>query len=119
MTSIRSTALAVIVALAPALMGTTVSAEEAAPVLPSIELSGVNDIATLPGYFESANMRALARTVSQRIRNQARGYAQLQQTKLKTDRKTMLIIIGIAAAAAVIWVVYALKHSGPIFSGSF
>jgi hypothetical protein len=106
MTSIHATAFAVVVALAPALAGATVSAEQAAP-LPSIALRGISDIATLPAYFESANMRTPARTVSRR---QTRADAQLQRTKLKTDRKSKLIIIGVAAAAVAIYIVYTINH---------
>lgn len=110
MTSIQTRTLAVVVALATG-VGTAVSAEQASTALPSTGLRGSTAITTLPAYFESANMRVLAGTASQRIRSQARGHAQLQRTKLKSDRKTMLIVIGIVAAAAVIWVVYAVSHA--------
>jgi hypothetical protein len=86
-------------------------AELVTTALPSTVLRGIDAVTTLPAYFESANMRSLAGTVSHRISSQARAYAQLQRTKLKTDRKTMLIIIGIGAAAAVIWILYAFSHA--------
>ena len=102
--------LALVVALATTLTGTTVSAEQVTTSLPSTVLRGINAVTTLPAYFESANMRRLAGTVSQRIRSQARGYAQLQRTKLKTDRKSTLIIIGVTAAAIAIYILYAINH---------
>ena len=36
--------------------------------------------------------------------------SQLQPTKLKTDRRTTLILVGVVAAAVVIYIVYAFHH---------
>jgi hypothetical protein len=36
--------------------------------------------------------------------------SQLQATKLKKDRKTTLIVAGLIAAAAAVYVIYALRH---------
>src|SRR6476619_210482 len=110
MTSIQTRTLAAVVALATTLTGTTLTAEEVTPALPSTGLRGLDAITTLPAYFESPNMRILAGTVSQRIRRQAYATAQLQRTKLKTDRKSTLIIIGVAAAAVAIYIVYVFNH---------
>jgi len=44
------------------------------------------------------------------LRGQVGLVRQLQPTKLKTDRKTTLILVGVVAAAVVIYIVYALNH---------
>jgi hypothetical protein len=45
--------------------------------------------------------------------------AQLQQTKLQSDRKTTVIVVSVVAAATVIYLMYQLHHSGPFVSGHF
>jgi hypothetical protein len=45
------------------------------------------------------------------LQRQALMAAQLQPTKLKTDRKTTIIVVSIIAAAAVIYMLYQFEHS--------
>ena len=41
---------------------------------------------------------------------------QLQPTRLKSDRKTTIILVSIVAAAVVVYMLYQFEHSGPILS---
>ena len=69
-----------------------------------------------------ANGGALLRSgvvVVQRLEQERVAAAQLQQTKLKSDKTTTIIVVSVVATAVVIYLLYQLNHSGPFISGHF
>ena len=81
----------------------------------SVAAGGVDHVARLRDHDSTQKGSLLQQALRVQAASLARTGTQLQSTKLKTDRKTKLIIIGIVSAAVAIWVVYELQH----MDGSF
>jgi len=108
------TACALVVALVMISAGTHLKADGSAPGaehdLPALASShsNVEPLSVCAGQTPRHAV-LLRAAVASNARTAGAG-EQLQPTKLHDDRKTKLIIVGIVAAAATIWIVYQLRH---------
>jgi len=88
-------------------------------MFPSFALAG--EVVTLVPRSDGALLRSGLAAVQRLSEDERRvvASAQAQQTKLNNDKKTKIIVITVVAAAAAIYVIYKLRHMGPILSGGF
>ena len=95
-------------------MRSALSASTIVCFLASASLATAQDL--MPVVFTHVGLReagvvAVQWMSSDPLQRQAFMAAQLQPTKLKSDRKTMIIVASVIAAAVVIYMIYQFEHS--------